>query len=153
MELNKTNLDLSQSLTKKITFNNIDKIYILKNKNNVKRWINTVIENEKKTLEFIEYNFCSDNHLIKINKKYLNHNNYTDIITFDLSDKKSICGDIYISLDRVRENSLQLKCPLSGELLRVIVHGVLHLCGYKDKTLEEASIMRNKENHYLSLLK
>lgn len=152
MEQNKQNQVLSLSSTDKISFNNIDISYNLRNKNKLLLWLNSVIENENQILGIIDYNFCSDEQLLKINKKYLNHNDYTDIITFDLSDNDKIFGDIYISIDRVKENAHQFKTKFHEEILRVMVHGVLHLCGYKDKTPKDKEIMRNKENHYLSLL-
>lgn len=153
MEPHKQNRDLSLSLIDKISFNNIDVNYIQKKKKLVRALIISIIENESCKIGNIDYNFCSDKYLIKINNKYLNHNNYTDIITFDLSDENEIIGDIYISIDRVKENARQLKIHFREEILRVMVHGVLHLCGYKDKTKEEVTTIRNKENHYISLLK
>ena len=153
MVQNKKNQVLLQSSTDKISFNNIDINYVLKKKKAIRNWVNLVLTKENKALGKIDYNFCTDKHLLKVNKQYLNHNTYTDIITFDLSDSDLIFADIYISIERVKENSLQLKNLFSDELLRVMVHGVLHLCGYKDKTPKDILQMRKKENHYLSLLK
>ena len=153
MDPYKQNRGLSLSLINVISFNNIDVSYVQKNKRQIRVWLKTVIENEQSKIWNIDYNFCSDKHLIKINKKYLNHDDYTDIITFDLSDGNEILGDIYISIDRVKENARKIRVNFSDEILRIIVHGVLHLCGYKDKSKKAAAIMRNKENHYLSLLK
>ncbi len=153
MVQNKKNQVLLQSSTDKISFNNIDINYVLKKKKVIRNWVNLVLTKENKTLGEIDYNFCTDKHLLKVNKQYLNHNTYTDIITFDLSDSDLVFADIYISVERVKENSLQLKNLFSDELLRVMVHGVLHLCGYKDKTPKDILQMRKKENHYLSLLK
>ncbi len=152
MVQNKKNQVLLQSSTDKISFNNIDINYILKKKKAIRNWVNFVLTKENKALGKIDYNFCTDKHLLKVNKLYLNHNTYTDIITFDLSDSDLVFADIYISIERVKENSLQLKNLFSDELLRVMVHGVLHLCGYKDKTPKDILQMRKKENHYLSLL-
>ena len=152
MVQNKKNQVLLQSSTDKITFNNIDINYVLKKKKAIRNWVNFVLTKENKALGKIDYNFCTDKHLLKVNKLYLNHNTYTDIITFDLSDSDLVFADIYISIERVKENSLQLKNLFSDELLRVMVHGVLHLCGYKDKTPKDILQMRKKENHYLSLL-
>ena len=152
MVQNKKNQVLLQSSTDKISFNNIDINYVLKKKKAIRNWVNFVLTKENKALGKIDYNFCTDKHLLKVNKLYLNHNTYTDIITFDLSDSDLVFADIYISIERVKENSLQLKNLFSDELLRVMVHGVLHLCGYKDKTPKDILQMRKKENHYLSLL-
>lgn len=100
----------------------------------------------------MNYIFCSDNDLLKINKAYLNHNYFTDIITFNLSDNKEIIqGEAYISIDRVMANAKRMKISFKNELLRVIFHGSLHLCGYNDKTNIEAGTMREKEDYYLSI--
>jgi len=104
---------------------------------------------EKKTLEEISYVFCSDNYLLKINQNHLNHDTYTDIITFDYSEGNLISSEIYISIDRVKENAKTHSAAILDELHRVIIHGVLHLCGYKDKTTKEAEAMRRKEDLYL----
>ena len=143
---------LSHSLTEQVSFNNIDLSYTLKGKKSIISWIKKVIKIEKKSLGNIDYNFCSDNYLLKINKEVLNHNFYTDIITYDLSDDKTIFGDIYISVDRVNENALAFGISKTEEMKRVIIHGVLHLCGHKDKSKNEIINMRNYENQYLSLL-
>ena len=96
--------------------------------------------------------FCSDNRLLEINKKYLNHTSLTDVVTFDFTtNKKNIEGDIYISIDRVKENAKKYKETFKKELLRVIIHGLLHLIGFLDKTKEEKNTMTLKENEYLSL--
>jgi len=151
MEQNKTNQVLLQSLNNKISFNNIDVNLKLNKIKKLRAWLNVVIHNENKNLEVISYNFCSDKRLNKINNKYLNHDDYTDIITFDLSDGGDIFADIYISTERIKENSLKHKTSYKTELMRVMVHGVLHLCGYKDKSQNEEKIMRGKEDFYLSL--
>ena len=133
-----------------IYFFNEDVVFNLLHRTEIKQWINNVISQENKTLHNINYIFCSDNYLININIKYLNHNTLTDIITFDQSDNKdNINGDIYISIDRVKENSLKFKQNLYSELLRVMIHGILHLCGYKDKSSKDKKIMREKEDLYL----
>jgi probable rRNA maturation factor len=114
-------------------------------------WLIAVAKFEKKEIKDLSYSFCSDQYLLKINQKYLKHDYYTDIITFDLSEQgKIIEGDIYISIDRVKDNSKLLNISYSEELDRVILHGLLHLLGYKDKTKKEKLIMREKENYYLS---
>jgi len=106
---------------------------------------------EKKLLGRLNYIFCSDETLLNINRQYLKHDYYTDIITFNLSEnkEKKITGEIYISLDRVRDNAGKMKLPLNHELARVIFHGALHLCGYKDKTKKEKQEMTKREDFYL----
>jgi len=145
--------ELSPSLTRLIAFNQIDLSYTLKNKTQLRVWIAEAIQKERFLLNFLSFNFCSDKHLLKINQEHLNHDYFTDIITFDLSDEKGkIEGDIYISLDRIRDNAKTNKEAFTRELHRVIIHGVLHLCGYKDKRSSDAVLMRKKEDYYLSLL-
>lgn len=101
----------------------------------------------------INFIFCSDKYLLQLNQKYLNHNTYTDIITFDNSDSQhEISGDLYISVERVRENSKQFSGSFVIELQRVMIHGILHLLGYNDKSSKDKETMRNKEDYYLSLL-
>jgi probable rRNA maturation factor len=120
----------------------------------LKRFIDSLINKEKKKLSSINYVFCNDQALLKINRTYLNHDFYTDIISFDLSDSSTnILGEIYISIDRVRENAEIFRNSFKDELHRVIFHGVLHLCGYNDKTNRETKLMRKKENLYLNLYK
>ncbi|WP_053406394.1 rRNA maturation RNase YbeY [Persicobacter sp. CCB-QB2] len=115
-------------------------------------WINQVIENEGFELEEINFIFCSDEYLYKINVEYLNHDTYTDIITFDNSETPGfIESDIFVSVERIKDNALSLNVPFEQELKRVIIHGVLHLLGYKDKTEEEAATMRAKENEAIAL--
>ena len=104
-------------------------------------------------LDRLDYIFCSDKYLIDINYRFLNHDYYTDIITFNLSEHKGTKGEIYISLDRVKENAELNKVPFNEESARVILHGALHLCGYKDKKKTEITIMRQKEEHYLKFIK
>jgi len=124
----------------------------LNNKTRLRSWLRSVIHQHNKKISSINFIFTSDNLLLEINKKYLKHNTYTDIITFDQSSKPNkIEADIYISLDRVSFNSINLKTSFEEELHRVMIHGVLHLLGYKDKTKEEKEEMRKKENHYLAL--
>jgi probable rRNA maturation factor len=116
-------------------------------------WIKSVLEKEQKELIQLTFIFCSDDYLIEINQEYLDHNTYTDIITFPYLEPPLIEGDIFISIDRVAENARQYQVSFEQELHRVMIHGVLHLCGYLDKTEEEASKMRAKENEALGLLK
>lgn len=116
----------------------------------LKKFILDIFRAEKKELDSLNYIFCSDKELLKINREFLHHDFYTDIITFDLSEQKSaIQGEIYVSVDRIRENAKNLKVSFKSELHRVVFHGALHLCGYKDKTKKEISLMRQKERFYL----
>ncbi|MFO7721422.1 MAG: rRNA maturation RNase YbeY [Gillisia sp.] len=114
-------------------------------------WIQRVIESENKKLEEISYIFCNDDYMLDINMKYLDHDTYTDIISFDYSVGNILQGDIYISTERVEENAREFNVSFEEELRRVIIHGVLHLCGYKDKTEEDSSLMRLKEDEKLKL--
>ncbi len=115
-----------------------------------KRWLNDLISQENYNLLELNYIFLNDEALLKINKEYLNHDTYTDIITFDNSEeKKSIEGDIFISVDRIRENALMFRVSFETEMIRVMAHGLLHLCGYLDKKKKDIKNMREKENYYL----
>jgi len=114
-------------------------------------WLDKSIRKEAHKPGDISYIFCSDKYLLKINRDYLNHDYYTDIITFDYSQGKTISGDLFISIDRVKENANQYKVSFQEELKRVMIHGVLHLCGYSDKSPRHARQMREKEDYYLSL--
>jgi probable rRNA maturation factor len=111
--------------------------------------INHLINSEKFELGDITIVFCNDDYLLEMNKSYLDHDYYTDIITFDYSEAAVISGDLFISIDRVIENSSAFHVSFNHELSRVIYHGVLHLCGYKDKSDDDIKIMRSKENFYL----
>ncbi len=116
----------------------------------VKAVIRDLFKKEKTKLEQLQYIFCSDDYLLEINKQHLQHNYYTDIITFDLSEKSNaVIGEIYISVDRVKENARNYSVSFKQELLRVIFHGALHLCGYKDKTEKDQVLMRKAEDKYL----
>ena len=118
-----------------------------------KAWLKKIASKENYTINELNYVFLDDEALLKINIEYLNHDTYTDIITFDNSDKKgSIESDIFISLERVEANAQKFKVPFEQELHRVMAHGLLHLCGYKDKTKADASIMRQKEEESLTML-
>jgi rRNA maturation RNase YbeY len=114
-------------------------------------WINTSISLENFITGDISYVFCSDDDLLKINQSELNHDYLTDIITFDLSMGKLIAADLFISVDRVRDNAQQLDIPFEEELRRVMIHGILHCMGYNDKSSEEASLMRSKEEEKMKL--
>ncbi|MDN4165589.1 rRNA maturation RNase YbeY [Cytophagales bacterium LB-30] len=116
-----------------------------------KQWIKEVVQQEGKKLKEVNYIFCSDEHLLGINQEYLQHDTYTDIITFDNSETdKEIEGDIYISIDRVKENANTLNIPFEEELRRVLIHGILHLIGYGDKSAADKKQMREMENQSLA---
>tara|TARA_B100000427_G_C15456730_1_gene572153 strand:- start:695 stop:1099 length:405 start_codon:yes stop_codon:yes gene_type:complete len=117
---------------------------------NLSTWLNRITMEEEKKTGDITYVFCDDNFLLKKNQKFLNHETLTDIITFDYSDNKIISGDIIISIDRVKDNAKIFKVSFFNELKRVMAHGLLHLIGYNDKTEKEITLMRDKENYYLS---
>lgn len=127
--------------------------FILKNKLKRKKWLKDTIENEGFRLGDINYIFCSDEQLLDINIQYLNHDYYTDIITFDYKENHIISGDIFISTDRVKENAIINNEEFDDELNRVLVHGILHIIGYKDKMDEDIKLMREKENTYINLFK
>lgn len=115
----------------------------------VATWLEEVAKAHQQTIDTLTYIFCSDDYLLQINKSYLNHDYYTDIITFPYSNKKGLAGDIFISIDRIKENALEYQVPYHQELYRVMAHGVLHLAGFGDKTAEEAEIMRQQEDKAL----
>lgn len=118
----------------------------------LKKFISRLFKQEKERIDTINYIFCSDEDLLEINKSYLKHNSLTDIVTFQLSSKdEPALSDIYISIDRVKDNAQAFNTTFKRELHRVIFHGALHLCGYKDKTKQDAQIMRSMEEKYLSL--
>lgn len=130
---------------------NDDVLVYLTQKKKLKLFIEYLFKMEKKTLNSLTFVFCSDSKLLDINKQYLKHNYFTDIITFDLTEKGSgIVGEIYISIERVKENARNHKVSFKSELHRVIFHGALHLCGYKDKSVAQQKIIRNKEDFYLA---
>ncbi|MGZ5134854.1 MAG: rRNA maturation RNase YbeY [Flavitalea sp.] len=125
---------------------------MIKKKKGLKAFVQQIFEGEGYALARLQYVFCSDEYLLKINQSHLDHDYFTDIITFDLSDTLcEIIGEIYISTDRVKENSIIHETSYLNELSRVIFHGALHLCGFKDKTKREITIMRRKEEEYLRL--
>lgn len=136
-----------------ISFFNEDTNFELTNTPLIKNWLQSIAKEQNKIISNINYIFCSDEYLLNINKKHLNHDYYTDIITFDLSEGDDIESDIFISIERVKENALKLNASFQKELNRVIVHGLLHLVGFNDKTEQEKVIMRKKEDSCLSLLK
>ena len=129
-----------------------NKNFKISNKQKIRALLKKICKKENKKISFINCVFCSDNRLLEINKKYLNHTSLTDVVTFDFStNKKNIEGDVYISIDRVKENAKKYKETFKKELLRIIIHGLLHLIGFLDKTKEEKNTMTLKENEYLSL--
>ena len=126
--------------------------YTLKERLNRKRWLTKIATNAGFKIKELNYVFCSDEYLYQMNRDYLKHDTYTDIITFDNSEKKDdIEGDIFVSIDRVRENAKTLAQEVETEMNRVLAHGLLHLMGYKDKTQEEAALMRLKEEESIKL--
>jgi rRNA maturation RNase YbeY len=134
-----------------INFFTEDISFNLKQKGLVRTWIRNTIMTVKHRLRLLNFIFCSDSYLLNINQKYLKHDTYTDIITFDNSDlKQEIVGDIFISLDRIRENAKELKVNEKDELHRVMIHGTLHLLGYPDKGKSAKALMTEKEDLYLS---
>ena len=135
-----------------ILFHNEDIEFTLHNHLKVSSWIEKIISLNNASVEEINYIFCSDEYLLNINTQYLNHNYFTDIITFDHSDQKlNLESDIFISLERVKENAQTLNTVFDDELHRVMIHGVLHLLGTNDKTKAEKEEMRKIEDHYLAL--
>ena len=133
-----------------IFFNNADRSTSLRSRTGLKTFINKQCLKEGVHIETLQYVFCSDAFLLDINKRFLNHNFYTDIISFDLSEQKgSLIGDVYISIDRVKENAKTEGNLYTHELLRVIFHGALHFCGYKDKKPADQKTMRSMEDKWL----
>jgi probable rRNA maturation factor len=130
-----------------------DTSYAFKNKTAIKAWIKLAIAEEGYILQELNFILCSDEYLLRINQDYLNHDTYTDVITFDNSEGlKTISGDIFISIERVKENAKEIKAATTAELCRVMIHGTLHLLGYKDKGKAAKTVMTAREDHYLSKL-
>jgi probable rRNA maturation factor len=136
----------------KVSFSYADKKLNYPYKAALKSFVPFVFSQEGKSLSDLTYVFCSDEYLLQINKDFLQHDYYTDIITFDLStSKEEIAGEVYISVDRVKDNAASHSTTFQQELVRVVLHGALHLCGYKDKKKSEIIEMRNREEHYMRL--
>ncbi|WEK19323.1 MAG: rRNA maturation RNase YbeY [Candidatus Pedobacter colombiensis] len=136
-----------------INFFTEDTNYTLKKKTIIKDWLKSTVVAEGYLLKELNFILCSDEYLLRINQDYLNHDTYTDVITFDNSEElKTIVGDIFISIERIKENAATFKHTTEQELCRIMVHGALHLLGYKDKTKAAKKLMTEKEDHYLSLL-
>lgn len=131
-------------------FENIDPIEL--DFDRISDWISQIVSRETKSLGDLTYIFCDDEYILDVNRQYLDHDYYTDIITFDYSEGGIVSGDLFISLDTVRSNSELFSTPFLQELHRVIIHGVLHLCGYKDKSEEDECLMREKENEALRFI-
>ncbi|MEY8870724.1 rRNA maturation RNase YbeY [Meridianimaribacter flavus] len=131
---------------------NYETQFQLSNQTIFEQWIKETIQNEGCSLGDINYIFCDDDYLHKINIEFLDHDTLTDIISFDYSVGKQLHGDIYISVERVEDNAKDFKVDFDVELSRVIIHGILHYCGYKDKTDEDAKVMRAKEEQYMKVL-
>ncbi|COW47495.1 Probable rRNA maturation factor [Mycobacterium tuberculosis] len=138
---------------KDIQFFSEDIDFTVKDKQKIRKWIGETIKAEGfKRVGELSFVFCSDAYLLEINKQYLNHDTLTDILTFDSSeDEDVIAGDIFISVERIRENASKFSVSEKDELNRVIIHGVLHLCGYYDKKKEDKALMTEKEDYYLSI--
>jgi probable rRNA maturation factor len=130
---------------------NYESKFSLDNEEAIAAWMSEVIESENKKEGEINYIFCDDEYLHKINLEYLNHDNLTDIISFDYTMGNEISGDIFISVERVQDNASDFKVSFEAELKRVMVHGVLHYCGYKDKGEDDELVMRSKEDDKLAL--
>ena len=129
-----------------------DITYQLRQRTEIRSWLKSIAKKEKYSILELNYIFCSDEYLLQINKDFLDHDYYTDIITFGLSEKgEPVEAEVYVSLDRVKDNAANLETTFKAETLRVIFHGALHLCGYKDKTKSEIIQMREKEEQYLRL--
>jgi rRNA maturation RNase YbeY len=130
---------------------NYENDFELSNEEQLSNWISRVIASEEKKEGEINYIFCDDDYLLNLNEQYLNHDTLTDIISFDYSMGNEIHGDIFISTERVKDNATDFKVSFEEELKRVMVHGVLHYCGYKDKTEEDEALMRSKEDEKIKM--
>ena len=135
-----------------ITFNS-ETSFTLKNQNKLVKWIGDVVSSEGFQVGEINYIFCDDSYLNKINQEFLNHDTFTDVISFDYTLGKEIGGDIFISIERVLENAEKFNEVFENELHRVMIHGILHFMGYKDKTKKEKTLMRTKEDENIFILK
>ena len=134
-----------------ISYHFEDTDFIFKGKSVNNRWLRLVAESEIRRIGQVSIIFCSDNYILDVNQQYLQHDYFTDIITFDYCEGDTLSGDLFISVDTVRENSVEYGTDFKDELNRVIVHGLLHLIGYDDHSDEDISLMRKKEDYYLSL--
>ena len=130
---------------------NYETDFELEDEKSYSAWLQAVVVSEGKKEGDINYIFCDDEYLLKINKQYLDHDTLTDIISFDYSVGNELHGDIFISVERVAENAVDFKVPFEEEMKRVLVHGILHYCGYKDKSESDELIMRKKENEKIAM--
>jgi probable rRNA maturation factor len=145
---------LNTAIDNVIHFNNEAITFEHQNPIIIKEWLLSVAKREGRNIASLSFIFCSDDYLHKINMEYLNHDTLTDVITFEYTeeDSESIEGDIFISIDRIKENAAEFQVPFDGELHRVMVHGTLHLLGYSDKSPDDKALMTEKENFYLQQL-
>ena len=134
-----------------VTFHSEQTNYSISNTDQVIDWLTSVCSKEGKNLSELSYIFCSDEYLLNMNREFLQHDYYTDVITFDYCEGNDVSGDVFISSDRVLDNANSLGVSTKDEMLRVLVHGLLHLLGYQDKSEAEKTIMTEKEDYYLSL--
>lgn len=139
-------------MSKTIFFHSEEIDFKLKKKKKVRNWLIELANTEEKTIEELSYIFCSDEYLLEVNKEHLDHDYFTDVITFDYCDNKVISGDIFISIDRVKENAESFGKSFKNELRRVMAHGLLHLMGYKDKNEADEAEMRKMEDFALELI-
>lgn len=130
---------------------NYETDFLLSNESIIQQWLKDIIKSENKSVGEINYIFCNDDYLLSLNQEYLNHDTFTDIISFDYTIGNEISGDIFISIERVKENASDFNVTFQEELARVLSHGLLHYCGYKDKFIEDELIMREKENEKISM--
>lgn len=130
---------------------NYETDFQLENESDYEQWIDAIIASEDKEPGEINYIFCDDDYLLNLNQEYLNHDTLTDIISFDYCIGDLISGDIFISVERVKDNAKDYEVSFTNELLRVLAHGVLHYCGYKDKTDDDAKLMRTKEQEKINM--
>jgi probable rRNA maturation factor len=121
------------------------------NEDHYSTWLSSIVSSEGKDLGELTYVFCDDEYLHKMNVDYLNHDTLTDIITFDYCEGSIVSGDVFVSVERVKENAIDFNIPFVDELLRVMAHGTLHLCGYKDKSEDDVVLMRSKEDEKIKL--
>ena len=135
-----------------VHYHNEEVSFSFNNKREVSLWLKSVVSSFQKELGVINVIFCNDQYLLKVNQTYLNHDYFTDIITFNYNENNLISGDLFISIDRVKENAINQKMEFNVEIHRVIVHGVLHLCGLNDQSKQEKEIMRGRENLFLQKL-
>jgi rRNA maturation RNase YbeY len=138
--------------TNNISFFSKELSFTLENQNRTEKWIQQCINSEDKLTGEITYIFCKDNYLHEVNLEHLHHDTFTDIITFNYCSNNLISGDIFISIDRIKENAILYNTTFQNELHRVMIHGILHLIGFDDKSEEDKILMRSKEDFYLSLL-